>query len=57
MRNPVISDEESTDKCVEELSSAIQNALAATDPKHRPSAGHGPLYPPKLGTKYALKFD
>jgi hypothetical protein len=53
--NPVVNDEESIDKCVEELSSAIQEALATSAPKRLLVPTHGPFYLPELGTKYALK--
>jgi hypothetical protein len=52
----VVNDEESIDKCVEELSSAIQEALATSAPKRLPVPTHGPFYLPELGTKYALKI-
>jgi hypothetical protein len=42
---PVINDEESIYKCVEELSSAIQGALAASNPKRRPRADPWPPLP------------
>jgi hypothetical protein len=34
--NPTVNDEEAIDKCVEELSNAIQEALAASAPRRRP---------------------
>jgi hypothetical protein len=34
--NPVVNDEEAIDKCVEELTSAIHKATAASAPKRRP---------------------
>jgi hypothetical protein len=46
----VINDEQSIDKCIEKLSSAIQELLSVV-----PVPTHRPLYPPELGTKYALK--
>jgi hypothetical protein len=40
--NSVINDEDSIHKCVKELSSAIQEALAASAPKRRPRADPRP---------------
>jgi hypothetical protein len=36
--NPEINDKEAIDKCVEDLTSAIQAATAASAPKRRPHA-------------------
>jgi hypothetical protein len=36
--NPVVEDDEEVDKCVEELTSAIQEATAVSAPKHRSCA-------------------
>jgi hypothetical protein len=52
--NPAVNDE-SIDKCVEELSRAIQEALARLLLSVVPVPYYGPLYPPELETKYALK--
>jgi hypothetical protein len=52
----VIIDEESIDKCVEELSSDIQEALAASDPKHLPRADTRPILPAGVRTKYATNI-
>jgi hypothetical protein len=42
--NPVVNDEEAIDKCVEELTRAIQEATAESAPKRRPRADpHPPL--------------
>jgi hypothetical protein len=54
--NPVINDEESIDKCVEELSSAIQEALAASAPKSRPRADPRPPLPAGIGEEMHLKI-
>jgi hypothetical protein len=43
--NPVINEEEAFDKCVEELPSAIQEALAASAQKRRPRAHPRPSLP------------
>jgi hypothetical protein len=43
--NPVVNDEEAIDKCVEELTSAIQEATAVSAPKRLPRADSRPLYP------------
>jgi ArsR family metal-binding transcriptional regulator len=41
--NPAVKDEEEIDKCVEELTSAIQEATAASATKRRPRADQRPL--------------
>jgi hypothetical protein len=48
--NPVVNDKEAIDKCVEELTSVIQEATAASAPRRRP---RGPLYPLVFRMKYA----
>jgi hypothetical protein len=40
--NPTVNDEEAIDKCVEELSKAIQEALAASAQRRRPRADPQP---------------
>jgi hypothetical protein len=37
-RNAVLNDEEAIDKCIEELTSVIQEATAASAPKCQPAA-------------------
>jgi hypothetical protein len=53
--NPVINEDESIDKCVEELSSAIQEALAASAPKRRPRADPRPPLPAVIRDEIRLK--
>jgi hypothetical protein len=50
----VISDEEAIDKCVEELTSAIQEATAASAPKRRPRADLRPPLP--AGIQYEIRL-
>jgi hypothetical protein len=45
---PVVNDEEAIDKCVEELTSAIQESTAASAPKRRPRANPGPPIPASI---------
>jgi hypothetical protein len=52
--NPVINDEESIDKCVEEQSSPIQEALAASAPKRHPLADSQPPLP--AGIRDEIRF-
>jgi hypothetical protein len=47
--NPLLNVEKSIDKCAEELSNAIQEALAASAPSVVPVQTHCPLYLPELG--------
>jgi hypothetical protein len=51
--NLVVNDEEAIDKCVEELTSAIEEATAASAPKRRTRADPRPLYPLVFRMKYA----
>jgi hypothetical protein len=51
--NPSVNDEEAIDKCLEDLSNAIQEALAASAPRRRPVSIHGPLYPLIFRMNYA----
>jgi hypothetical protein len=53
--NLAANDEEVTDKCVEELISAIQEATAASAPKCRPRAESGPLHPLVFRIPYAWR--
>jgi hypothetical protein len=53
--NPVVNDEEAIDKCVEELTSAIQEATAASAPKHRPRADPQPPLPASTQDEIRLK--
>jgi hypothetical protein len=46
--NPVVNDEEAIKTCVEELTSAIQEATAASDPKRRPRADPRPRLPTSI---------
>jgi hypothetical protein len=39
----MVNGEEAIDKCVKELSSAIQESLVVSAPKHRPRADRHPL--------------
>jgi hypothetical protein len=48
-----VSNEEALGKCVEELTSAIQEATVASAPKFRPRADKLPLYPLVFRIKYA----
>jgi hypothetical protein len=52
----VINDEESIDKCVEELSSAIQEALAASAPKRSPRADQRSPLPAGIRDEIHLKI-
>jgi hypothetical protein len=51
----VVSDEEAIDTCVEELTSAIQEATAASAPKHRPRAHPRPSLPASIQDEIRLK--
>jgi hypothetical protein len=54
-RHPVVSDEEAIDKCVEELTSAIQEATAASAPRRRPRADLRPPLPASIQDEIRLK--
>jgi hypothetical protein len=53
--NPVVVDEEGIDKCVEELTSAIQEATAASAPRRRPRADPRPTLPASIQGEIRLK--
>jgi hypothetical protein len=53
--NPVVNDEEAIDKCVEELTSAIQEATAASAPRRRPRADPRPPLPASIQNEIRLK--
>jgi hypothetical protein len=53
--NPPVNDEEAIDKCVEELSNAIQEALAASAPRRRPRADPQPSLPAGIQDDIRLK--
>jgi hypothetical protein len=53
--NPVVDDEEATDKCVEELTSAIQEATAASAPSRRPRTYPRPPLPASIQDEIRLK--
>jgi hypothetical protein len=53
--NPVVNDEEAIDKCVEELTSAIQEPTAASAPKRRPRADPRPPLPASIQDKIRMK--
>jgi hypothetical protein len=53
--NPVVNDEEAIDKCVEELTSAIQDATAASAPRRRPRADLRPPLPASIHDEIHLK--
>lgn len=50
-----MNDEDSTDKCVEELTSAIQVSLAVSDPKRRMRGDRRPLLPVNIQDETRLK--
>jgi hypothetical protein len=52
--NSVVNNEVSMDKCVEELSSAIQESLAASAPKRRPRADPRPPLPAGIRDEISL---
>jgi hypothetical protein len=54
-RNPAVHDEDAIDKCIEEMSSAIQATLAASAPKHRPRADSRPPLPTSIKDEVRLK--
>jgi hypothetical protein len=51
----VVVDEEAIDKCVVELTSATQEATAASDPKRRPRADPLPSLPSSIQNEIRLK--
>jgi hypothetical protein len=51
--NSEVKDEEAIDKCVDELTSAIQEAIAISAPSVDPVPTRGPLYPLVFRTKCA----
>jgi hypothetical protein len=53
--NPVVNNEEAIDKCVEELSSAIQEATAESAPKRRPRSDSRPPLPASIQDGIRLK--
>jgi hypothetical protein len=53
--NPVVNDEEAIDKCVEELTSTIQEATAASAPRRRPGADPRPPLPASIQDEICLK--
>jgi hypothetical protein len=53
--NPVVNDEEAIDKCVEELTSAIHEATAASAPKRRHRADPRPPLPASIQDEIRLK--
>jgi hypothetical protein len=53
--NHVVNDEEPIDKCLEELTSAIHEALAASAPKRRLPADPRPLYALVFRKKHARR--
>jgi hypothetical protein len=54
-RNPVVNDEAEIDKCVKEVTSAIQKATAASAPKRRPCADPRPPLPASIQDEIRLK--
>jgi hypothetical protein len=53
--NTLVNDEEAIDKCVEEMTSAIQEATAASVPKRRPRADPRPPLPASIQDEICLK--
>jgi hypothetical protein len=53
--NPVVVDEEAIDKCREELTSAIQEATAASAPRRRPRVDPRPPLPASIQDEIRLK--
>jgi hypothetical protein len=53
--NPVVNDEEAIDKCVEELTNAIQEATAASAPRRRRRANPRPPLPASIQDEIRLK--
>jgi hypothetical protein len=54
--NPVANNEEAIDKYVEELTSAIQEATAASATKRRPRADSRPTLPTSIHDEICLKY-
>jgi hypothetical protein len=52
--NPVVNDEEAIEKCVEELTSTIQQATAAPVPKRRTHVNQRPLLPARIQDEIAV---
>jgi hypothetical protein len=52
--NPVVVDEGAIDKCLEELTSAIHEATAATAPRSRPRADPRPPLPASIQDELRL---
>jgi hypothetical protein len=53
--NPVVNDEEAIDKCVDELTSAMQEATVAYAPKRRHRVDPRPTIPASIQDKIRLK--
>jgi hypothetical protein len=53
--NPAVVDEEAIDKCLEELTSAIHEATAASAPRRRPRADPRPPLPASIRDEIRLK--
>jgi hypothetical protein len=53
--NPVVNDEQAIDKCVEGLTSAIQEVTAASAPKRRPRADPRSSLPARIQDEIRLK--
>jgi hypothetical protein len=53
--NPVVVDEEAIDKCLEEPTSAIHEATAASTPRRRPRADPRPPLPASIQDEIRLK--
>jgi hypothetical protein len=53
--NPVVNDEKAIDKCVEELTSAVQEATTVSAPKRRARAGPRPPLPSSIQDEIRLK--
>jgi hypothetical protein len=54
--NPVVNDEEAIEKCLEELTSAIQEATAASAPKRLPRADPRTPLPASIHDEIRLKY-
>jgi hypothetical protein len=53
--NSMVNNEEAIDKCIEELTCAIQEALAASAAKHRPHTNPQPPFPINIQDEIYLK--
>jgi hypothetical protein len=51
----MVNNEEAIDKCIEELTCAIQEALAASAAKHRPHTNPQPPFPINIQDEIYLK--